>query len=270
VFGINSWTQGGCENGTGFVLMHQAVPWIEQHSGIDITPCGGPDGTWQPSPDCGFFALEPGTGVGSWPACEAGPAAGPSTMCGPPFAGEDDAAPSVSVIDPEDGSRIEPDGDAADVTIRVQAQDGDGWGIDEVYLVIDGVPSTSTAKSTPPFEWSASFPIGVYVLEAVAVDRGGNEGRATARFGVGQDPPPSGTDSGEPEDDGSDDDGAPEESDGSDGSMDDDASGGSPAEDLEDAGSGGCGCTSTRHGGQELALVPWLLCIALVRRRRAP
>jgi hypothetical protein len=275
VFGINSWNNGACINGTGFVLMHQAVPWIEEHSGIDITPCFTADGTWEASTECGFFPKEPHTGFGSWPGCDSGPVGGPSSLCGPPFAGEDLDAPRVVITEPEDGQRFEPDDDSGKgVSIVAEIDDMEGWGIERAYIEVNGTADSASERLMPPYSWTGTFPLGSYEVAVVAVDHAGNEGRDTVRFGIGADAPEDpgeGSDDGDDADDGSDGDSTTGGPDDPDGPSDDDTSDGAPdAGDPEESEAHGCACTSAGPRQRGLAVVPWLIGFAMARRRRTP
>jgi hypothetical protein len=85
VFGITSWGYG-CGGGGYYSMMHRAVGWIEQQSGVDITPCHDADGTWNPSDACGDFPLETRPGSDTWAAgCGDVDLSGWSSTCGEPF-----------------------------------------------------------------------------------------------------------------------------------------------------------------------------------------
>ena len=85
LFGVHSAVAGEpCTAAKALLtLASGAVPWIEAHTGIDVTPCHDADGTWNPGPDCGGFPLDPATGGGAWPRCDGGPLGGESSSCAP-------------------------------------------------------------------------------------------------------------------------------------------------------------------------------------------
>lgn len=89
VFGITSRGVGfdcGADPSIYGVMHLEAIAWVEQTSGLDVTPCHDADGTWNPGPDCGGFPLEPGAGLGAWEeACVGGELEGPGDHCGAPF-----------------------------------------------------------------------------------------------------------------------------------------------------------------------------------------
>lgn len=82
VFGITSWG-GECGGGGFYSMMHMGMSWFESESGYDITPCHDADGTWNPSPACAAFPIDPGVGAGAWPSCGGGALSGVGTSCGP-------------------------------------------------------------------------------------------------------------------------------------------------------------------------------------------
>ena len=260
VFGVTSWGPQGCLNGAHFGLMHKAVEWVEGEVGIDITPCHDVDGTWNPNIECRFFPKEPMLGHGSWPACGPGPAGGFSAICGEPAGGPDDAPPIVELTAPASGSVFEsdPNTGTAEVAITATADDGDGWGVQEVRLVINGQEVQNGADTFAPYEWPGAFNAGQYTITAIALDYAGNEAEsAPIYFGVDMDapePPPE-----EEGDDGEGEDGdGGEDGTGSGGNLDGD----------ESAGEKGCGCTSADPRNTAWAVFG-LLGLAVFRRRRA-
>ncbi len=86
VFGATSRGALFCNGESIYTLIHPFVPWLEETSGIDITPCHDADGTWNPSADCRDFPLDPEAGVGGWDdLCAEIATSGPSSTCGPAF-----------------------------------------------------------------------------------------------------------------------------------------------------------------------------------------
>lgn len=159
-----------------YVMLHDAVPWIEENSGVDVTPCHDVDGTWNPGPGCGGFAvdpLEPMTSWGQWCASER---SGPSATCGPDFTEliPDEVAPTVELLTPETGTIFE--GPAAMTDVLIEAQD-EGHGIREVRLEING--DFVAADDLPPYEFeNLGFGQGGWILVAVAEDWNGNIGES--------------------------------------------------------------------------------------------
>ena len=58
-------------------------------------------------------------------------------------------------------------GGTVDITITTTAQDL-GSGLDTVALHVDG--TQVGVKADPPWEWTAAFPSGGFIVEAVATD----------------------------------------------------------------------------------------------------
>ncbi len=83
VFGVTSWG-GPCGQGGYSSLLPPGLPWLEERTGLDLTPCHDAEGGWSPGPRCTGFALEPGHGHGDWDhGCDSGPRSGPGASCGP-------------------------------------------------------------------------------------------------------------------------------------------------------------------------------------------
>ena len=66
VFGATSRGALFCNGESIYTLIHPFVPWLEQTSGIDITPCHDSDGTWNPTAACTGFPTNPEAGAGTW------------------------------------------------------------------------------------------------------------------------------------------------------------------------------------------------------------
>jgi hypothetical protein len=81
-------TDPECIYPTNYVLVNRWIDWIEQDSGVDITPCHDADGTWNPSAECGHFATTTDATTGSWDTgCNApGAVSAQGAMtCGPAY-----------------------------------------------------------------------------------------------------------------------------------------------------------------------------------------
>jgi Trypsin len=98
VFGITSYGDY-CGAGGYYSMMHTAIDWLEQSTGLDLTPCYD-QGTWAPGPDCTEFPLDPAGGGGAWASsCGNGQLSPPSAACGPAFDGSTGGDP----VDPASG-----------------------------------------------------------------------------------------------------------------------------------------------------------------------
>ncbi len=270
VFGIASTLTGNCGGVGTHALAWHAAPWIEEQSGIDITPCHASDGTWDPDFRCaGFLAAEPGVGVGNYQEwCPGTPANAASATCGAAFdAVPDDAPPTVQITKPVSGSHPEAN---FSTPIEVTAQDGDGWGVKVVRLKINGEEQPLSADF-PPFKFAnVKFPTGTWELVAVAEDAAGLLGESEPVIlevgpqGDTGTPEPTTTATTAPDE--------PTSSGAADVSSSGDASGARSGPDSADTGDtaameaeDGCGC---RGRGQTPAAGLVLVLLAVFGRRR--
>lgn len=246
VFGIVS---GGPPCGQGadtYSLVHRAVPFVEENSGVDITPCHDVDGTWNPTPQCQGFAIETLDTSVTWADWCATPRLGPAATCGDAFNAEpDDVPPTVVITEPATGSTF--DGPMASVNIAIDAQD-EGHGVKEVRLKINGGVIASDLFEPYLFA-NAAFPSGGYLLVAEAEDWAGNISESEpVAIGVGEQPP----DVPDPDPDtGASDD--PGGTDGGDLGIGDDE--------------GGCACSSGGRGGGLGGMLGLVMLLGLWRRR---
>jgi hypothetical protein len=164
------------------------VPWIEEDSGLDVTPCHDVDGTWNPTGACQRFETDPMDG-GSWQEWCAGELSASSETCGPAFDAEpDDTPPTVSISMPDDETIFE--GGPVNVSIELDAGDGDGHGVRVVRVSINGMVQDFELRE-PPYAFSGNFPQGGYLLVGVAEDWAGNVGESEiVRFAVDAELPP--------------------------------------------------------------------------------
>lgn len=86
VFGITSYGDY-CGAGGYYSMMHTAIDWLEQTSGLDLTPCHQ-QGQWAPTAGCTSFPKSPHLGGGAWAqGCTTTDLSGPSSTCGAPYGG---------------------------------------------------------------------------------------------------------------------------------------------------------------------------------------
>lgn len=165
-FGIVS---GGRDNEpVYYVDMREVVPWVEQNSGIDITPCHDSDGTWRPNTACGSFATNPELGGDWFDYCSTNdPLSAPSTTCGPSFIPDEDP-PTIAIVSPEDGHVFEDT--PSEVSIEIGVEDANPIRI--VRLAVDG--EVVQEKREAPWVFAGTFPEGTYDLAAQAEDLSGN------------------------------------------------------------------------------------------------
>jgi MYXO-CTERM domain-containing protein len=189
---------GNC-GGTGtHALIHQAVDWIEENSGYDITPCHDSGGVWNPTFDCGGFFMGGATGYGTWTNwCPGTPASDSNNTCGQPFDNiPDNDPPLVQITSPMDGDEFM-DEIPAKIPIEVATDDGDGWGVKSVRFKING-EEQPVEDFDPPFAFNgAAFPEGVWTLQAIAEDAAGLIGESPEVTIIVGDPPAVTTSGGE-------------------------------------------------------------------------
>lgn len=237
-----------------YTLIHKAVPWIEENSGVDITPCYDVDGTWNPTPECQGFAMDTLDTSVDWDNWCATPRSEASATCGQAFnAAPDDVAPTVVITAPENGAMF--DGPMAAIDIVIDAQD-EGHGVKSVVLEING--DVIATDEHAPWEFpNAQFPVGGWILVAVAEDWNGNVAQSEpVAIGVGQTPPdlPTGDGDGDGDSEGE--------------------TGGGPTTDGGDLGDpgidggDGCACSAARETSPAtVALALGLLGLVGTRRR---
>lgn len=192
VFGIASVHVGSCGGIGHYAYAWDAVPWLEQSAGLDITPCHDADGTWRPDFRCSSFAAAETAGVGTWDdQCAAAPRGPASASCGDAFDLAPDTTPPTVAITSPTGEPLP--GPSANVDIAVDAADV-GWGVARVALEIDG--AEQAVDDEPPFAFgAATFPAGTYTLVAVAEDAAGLTTRSEpVTLEVGSDPATGGPD----------------------------------------------------------------------------
>jgi hypothetical protein len=207
-----SWWMLGIVSGGGgdgatvqYVPAPKIIAWIEDRSGIDITPCHDGDGSWAPTPACeGFYVqTEPGA---TWANACPSVRSSASQRCGPGY-GEivDVDPPSVAFVDPLDGEVFP--GAPVEFEVLAEAEDGGGVGVAEVRLRIDGIAWIDalgrTGDQVPPYRFGdLSFASdGMHVLELEAIDHFGNVATSNATIIVGE-VSDSETDTGNSESDG--------------------------------------------------------------------
>lgn len=278
-FGIVS-TGTGCGQPANYSRIDNCVDWIEATSGVDITPCFALDGTWTPTEDCGGFITSGEQGYGTWNNfCDGTPAGDYSATCGQPWGADpDEDAPTAQITAPPDGEEY---ADAPQlITVDVDADDGDGWGVKHVWLNIDG-SDVDVFDSEAPYSFAdVNFPEGVHEIIGMAEDHAGNVGASEpVTIGVGVEiPDPDPTDTGGTSDTGDGGTGGGSGSGPDDGDDDGTDDGGTDDETdtgSEEGGGGsekseGCGCTTGRTAAPSaMALLLVMLGVGRRRPRRA-
>lgn len=288
VAAIHSWAQGAdpvnpnCNSAAGSVLVTEAIDWIEQDSGIDITPCADGD-TWSPTAQCGNIPTTPWIGEGTYTSeCTTPDPVEWAAVCGPGLdATPDNTPPVVTVVTPTVAQEFEADG-SAEIEVQAEVTD-EGWGVAEVSMTIRAVDigdeQTDVRDEWQPFTWGLTLPVGAYEVRLHATDHAGNTSEdQVVCFGVGtpgcgEEPggseggdettggPSSGTGGGE----GS----TGDTAEGTSGSPGGDESGGSGSGAPATEGGGGGGCRAGGEGSGGFALLMLGLAAAPLRRRAA-
>ena len=268
----------------------QAVAWIEEESGIDIAPCYDAFGNWDPTFECQMYPEDPADGEGNWAgggSCETGPLSGFVDSCGGSFddLNPDGDAPAITIVDPPEDLYVEWEGSSVAVHILAEADDGDGWGMSNVTLVIydydTGDELGSFDDPEEAYEWEPDFPMGLFEIVAVGTDNAGHAAESNrVLIGIGVDPPAGettgGTGGGDTtggEGDGGGDEGGGTTTGNDDGGDDgagetgDPSGGGESGTPPQRGGDEGCGCRTGGSGGWALlgllGLLGW-------RRRSSP
>jgi hypothetical protein len=249
-------------------LVAGAVPWIEESSGFDITPCHDQDGTWNPGPDCTGFFGSGNNSYGNWGNWCAGTPASPApSTCGPALGSQPEQnPPSISITSP--AADFESSDDPTIFNVEMNASDDSGF--ITVWLRINGQDVLNVTDDTAPYVInSVTLPQGTYEIIGVAEDYYGNQGVSSAlNVTVGPGAGDSGDGDGDSGGDGDGDSGGTSSGPGLEGGFDGgfDAGGG---------GDEGCACSSNTSGTPGasgptgVGAVLGLFVLGLVRRRRA-
>jgi MYXO-CTERM domain-containing protein len=183
VFGVTSYGSTDCMSGGFYSLLSNGMPWLEQSTGLDLTPCTDALGTWDPDPRCVAVVADPAADEGTWStACSGRAEIGPLATCGPAFAADpDETVPVVAIVAPLDGADAvaDPSSGAATWAFAVEASD-EGWGLQRIELWRDGdVISLATAREGS-LQAEVDLPIGEHTVYAEAVDLAGLRARSAA------------------------------------------------------------------------------------------
>ena len=83
---IHPMSFGSCGYGSVHDLVHTQVPWLEEESGVDLTPCFDGDGTWAPTEECDAFPTSPADAGNLWDeGCGPHAVSDLGATCGDPF-----------------------------------------------------------------------------------------------------------------------------------------------------------------------------------------
>jgi MYXO-CTERM domain-containing protein len=262
-----------CDQALGtYAFAPAAVPWIEQNSGVDVTPCHDVgSGDWSAGPECGNFYTGGSQGQGTWSNwCDGTPALDWSSTCGPGFGNEEENnPPTVVLTNPSEDTCVTQDANPFVVTLDVN--DDSGY-INRVQLEIGGMLLPEEDTEAPWEFGNVNFPVGTWEVIGVAEDFWGNVGMSepiTVQMVHDEEDCLEGGDTTDESDDG----GTSDDGTGEDDSGEETESGGTGEDGppIGDEGTtppdSGCGC-STDGGRAPGALVFSLLGIVALRRRR--
>lgn len=176
VFGVTSYGAADCGAGGFYSLVANGLPWIEDSSGFDVTPCTDAMGTWDPDVRCTAVPLSPDVGQGKWDeGCRGGDVGEPVSTCGAPIAAPGDlTAPSVVVASPADGEAFTVAGETETVDVTVTVGANDDGGVRYVVLDVEGPDGRSAIDLSSSASATLAMSVGDYVLSARAVDEAGN------------------------------------------------------------------------------------------------
>jgi len=150
--------------------------WLEDASGVDVSPCYDERGAWQPTPRCRVGPSAPERSD----SCTTDPVEEYATVCGAPFepGSGDDQAPIVRILAPSPSVRMSK---VRSIDVVVEASDR-GWGVEHVQLGIacDAGTVFDAVDEVPPYRFS-NVPIGDErcTIKAVASDFAGQSSEAT-------------------------------------------------------------------------------------------
>ncbi len=154
VFGTGGhlWDPGGlpapmkpgnvCGAGIAYGYASDSIDWLEDQTGVDLTPCWDGD-DFVGGADCDDFPLEPDVAFGTWAtSCAGGVVGGGGDEVCEPFAGGDETGGSESGDSgDESGDSTSGEGTSDDGTTGIVADSGDG---DETS------PTADTTSGDPP------------------------------------------------------------------------------------------------------------------------
>jgi hypothetical protein len=182
VAGILSAGAKGCSEGPAiYAPLWRFVPWLEERTSLDLSPCGTAEGKWHPTPDCRVGSMSCGSD------CDDSTHSAWSDTCGKPFepSSEDRIEPRITSLS---SVAIKTDSNRKwQLRIAARASD-EGWGLRTLEVTLthpDGElvwsAATSATSLTRMVEVDSA---GTYELHAVAWDFADHRVEATRAFSV--------------------------------------------------------------------------------------
>lgn len=135
---------GKCGAGTRYTMIAPQMPWIEQVTNLDISPCFAADGSWDPNPTCTPFPMQIDQSDGSWPRGCAGELGG-APQCGALPSG---TTSSTSTTDAGDSSSEGGDGPDDLDTTSTSGAGADSTTSADTGTTSGDVPQTTTEQGT--------------------------------------------------------------------------------------------------------------------------
>lgn len=131
-----------CGYGVIYELVHLQMPWLEEATGFDVTPCFDADGTWSPDETCGGFPNALTSDAGWAGSCGTKDVSGDSQTCGDPFG----VSGTSTGGDPGDGSSTGEGGDSTGPVGGGTAGSSSGGGSSSSSTGSATAPSGSTSS----------------------------------------------------------------------------------------------------------------------------
>lgn len=183
VVGITSaGTEEACGSGLShYVNLTRQIAWLEESSGLDVTPCFDGD-VWAPTPECRSLpGMELDEDDDDGRSCRLAAEPRPLATCGDAFAAEpDEEAPSLEITAPNETDIehvLAAEEEYLELEIAVAAKD-EGWGVKEVrFSLVDArdEPQLERIDQVPPYGIPVlRIPEGSFSLTIEAIDHAGN------------------------------------------------------------------------------------------------
>jgi hypothetical protein len=167
-------TNEACGSGGYYSPVLDSLDWIESESGLDVSPCYGTGGHWEPSAKCADFPRAPSASVGEWSAGCRGPTTGYGSLCGAAFDPvPTGTGPQLRFAEPSEDVRIS--ADVGRLPVELSASAADGSGVAVVQLIIDGHPATEFLREVEPYRFLVELTAEKHVIGARATDYHGRE-----------------------------------------------------------------------------------------------
>lgn len=164
---------GPCGLGGYYSLLAPNIAWLEERTGVDLTPCHTDEGEWAPTGACGRFPLHPDRGrEGGGTGCSDLARSGYSTACGRSF------DPTLDRIGPHISLVSEPEFQVRStggwVRLTAEVDDGAGSGVMDVSFELGGQVLERERRSVDVWEAEVFVEPGEYWIRVNGRDVAGN------------------------------------------------------------------------------------------------